>query len=64
MVFRSKKKKKKDDITFYVADTKLEIVATFKYLGCNLKWDMDDSDNILECLSAFNRSYGFLYRKF
>ena len=25
---------------------------------------LDDSDDILKCLSAFNRSFGFLYRKF
>ena len=43
---------------------KLENVASFKYLGCVLKWDLDDSDDILKCLSAFNRSFGFLYRKF
>ena len=43
---------------------KLENVAYFKYLGCVLKWDLDDSDDILKCLSAFNRSFVFLYRKF
>ena len=25
---------------------KLENVASFKYLGCVLKWDLDDSDDI------------------
>ena len=43
---------------------KLENVASFKYLGCVLKWDLDDSDDISKCLSAFNRSFVFLYRKF
>ena len=56
MFFRNKRKKISDDIPFHVASTKLEIVATFKYLGCILKWDLDDSD-ILKCLSAFNRIF-------
>ena len=64
MVFRNKKKKVFNDIPFFMNGVKLENVACFKYLGCVLKWDLDDSDDILKCLSAFNRSFGFLYRKF
>ena len=32
---------------------KLETVASVKYLGCVLKWDLDDSDDILKCLIGF-----------
>ena len=60
MVFRNKKKKVfKDIATFFMNGVKLENVASFKYFGCVLKWDLDDSDDILKCLSAFNRSFVF-----
>ena len=37
------------------------LMAPFPIAG---KLSRDDSDDILKCLSAFNRSFGFLYRKF
>ena len=37
-----------------------ENVTSFKYLCCALKGDLDESDDIIECLSAFNKSFCFL----
>ena len=52
-----------NDLSFYLNGTILENVSSFKYLGCILNFDLDDSLHILKGLS-FNKSFGFLFRKF
>ena len=62
MFFLETIKKKEVQITcipFFVYGTKLEIIDTFNYLGCIL-CDLDNSDDILKCLIALNRSFVFL----
>ena len=62
-LFLNRRNKFSADIPFYVPGTKLEIITTFNYQGCILKWDLVDFDDILKCPSAFNRIFEFLYRK-
>ena len=64
MVFRNKRKYVFNDFSFYLNETILENVCSFKYLGCILNFDLDDSLDILKGLSSFNKSFGFLFRKF
>ena len=64
MVFRNKRKYVFNDLSFYLNGTILENVSSFKYLGCILNFDLDDSLDILKGLSSFNKSFGFLFRKF
>ena len=49
---------------FYLNGTILENVSSFKYLGCILNFYLDNSLDILIGLSSFNKSFGFLFRKF
>ena len=64
MVFRNKRKYVFNDLSFYLNGTILENVSSFKYLGCILNFDLDDSLDILKGLSSFNKSFGFLFHKF
>ena len=52
------------NLSFYLISSKLENINCFKYLGCILKFDFDDSLDILQRLSSFNKSFGVLSRKF
>ena len=47
-----------------LSGSNLENVNSFKYLGCILNFDLGDSLDILQSLSSFNKSFGFLFRKF
>ena len=42
----------------------ISIVDSFKYLGCILSGDLTDVLDIDRCNKAFNKSAGFLNRKF
>ena len=64
MVFKNKRKYVFNDLSFYLNGTILENVSSFKYLGYILNFDLDDSLDILKGLSSFNKSFGFLFRKF
>ena len=45
-------------------DKILEVVDHIKYLGCILNNKFCDDFDIDKCNSSFNRSFGFLFRKF
>ena len=64
MVFRNKRTPVFNNLSFYLSGSKLENVNSFKYLGCILNFDLDDSLDIFQRLSSFNKSFGFLFRKF
>ena len=59
MVLGTNGKKNSADIPFYVAGTKLEIVAIFQYLRCILKSDLNDSDDILNSFLLLIEILGF-----
>ena len=49
---------------FKLNDKILEVVDHIKYLGCILNNKLCDDFDIDKCNSSFNRSFGFLFRKF
>ena len=51
-------------LKFYLADTVLNIVEDYKYLGVNLKNNLNEWSDMERCVNSFNKSFGFLFRKF
>ena len=51
-------------LKFYLADTVLNIVEDYKYLGVNLKSNLNEGSDMERCVNSFNKSFGFLFRKF
>ena len=64
MVFRPKNLRTNDHPTFSVFNDPIEVVDSFKYLGCTLSSKFNDCLDIDRCCKAFNKSAGFLLRKF
>ena len=52
------------NLRFYYDGHIISIVDSFKYLGCILSGDLTDVLDIDRCNKAFNKSAGFLLRKF
>ena len=42
----------------------IEVVYTYKYLGCVLSSDLCNVKDMERCRAAFNKSFGFLFRRF
>ena len=51
-------------LKFYLADTVLNIVEDYKYLGVNLKSNLNEGSDMERCVNSFDKSFGFLFRKF
>ncbi len=49
---------------FYVANTILNIVDHYKYLGIVLTENLCNVQDIERCTQAFNKSFAMLFRKF
>ena len=47
-----------------IEDQRVTRVNSFKYLGCFLTENMCDADDIERSMRSFNKSFGFLFRKF
>ena len=45
-------------------NVEIKIVRNFKYLGCLLSSDLNYSNDIERCMTSFNKSVGFILRKF
>ena len=52
------------NLKFYFKGHELTVVNNFKYLGCVLTSDLNDSFDIDRCSLSFTKSFGFLFRKF
>ena len=64
MVFRPKYLRINDHLTCSVFNDPIEVVDSFKYLGCTLSSKFNDCLDIDRWCKAFNKSAGFLLRKF
>ena len=64
MVFRPKPLSSDDHMKLTFYDKSIDFVDSFKYLGCILSKSFTDYCDIDRCYKSFNRSAGFLLRKF
>ena len=51
-------------LVFLMNGQPIEIANSFKYLGCILSSDSNDSLDIDRCKNVFNRQFGLTYRRF
>ena len=64
MVFRTGGKHRECRFPFNIGSASLEIVDTYKYLGCVLSSDLCNVKGMERCRATFNKSFGFLFRRF
>ena len=64
IVVFNQKSRQPANLRFYYDGHIISIVDSFKYLGCILSGDLTDVLDIDRCNKAFNKSAGFLLRKF
>ena len=64
MVFRKTKDILNENINFTCNENALKIVDSFKYLGFVLTTDLSVELDMDKCNVSFNKSFGFLFRKF
>ena len=64
MVFRSKLAVSDDNLNIVLNNELSNVVTTVKCLGCILSKNLNDFLDIERCSTAFNKSAGFLLRKF
>ena len=64
MVFRPNSRVVNSRLNFVVDNRNVDIVNQIKYLGCIFSDDFNDMLDINRCFKSFNKSAGFLLRKF
>ena len=64
IVVFNQKSRQPANLRFYYDGHIMSIVDSFKYLSCILSGDLTDVLDIDRCNKAFNKSAGFLLRKF
>ena len=64
IVFKRKSPSLSGNIRLYFNGEKLNVVNKCKYLGCILTSDLKDCYDMDRCNISFNKSFGFLFRKF
>ena len=64
MAFRKTKDILNENINFTYNENTLKIVVSFKYLGFVLTTDLSVELDMGKCNVSFNKSFGFLFRKF
>ena len=64
MCFKRTKNCVPKNLKLYFKGHELTVVNNFKYLGCVLTSDLNDSFDIDRCSLSFTKSFGFLFRKF
>ena len=64
MVFSNDEKVNGKSFKFHFDNILLKRVFNFKYLGIILNYNLNDSLDIERSTGSFNRSFGFLFRKF
>ena len=50
-------------LKFHLFDTVSNIVEDYKYLGVNLKSNLNEGSDMKQCVHSFKLSFGFLFRK-
>ena len=64
MAFRPGGKHTECRFPFNIGSASLEVVDTYKYLGCVLSSDLCNVKDRERCRAASNKSLGFLFRRF
>ena len=61
MLFDRKNNRANNNLNFYIDGN---VLYNFKYFGCVLTKNLCEAPDMERCATAFNRSFGFLFRKF
>ena len=64
MIFKRGSQNVANNLSFVLNGLKLDRVTEYKYLGSILSSDMSETLDMEKCMNAFNKSFGFLFRKF